>query len=530
MDYRKRAFALRRYCKALRAVGMLAVLALVVAGCGTGSGANAGAGNEAPQYGGVLRVAQATPLTSLDPALGNSGEDHRILYTVFDRLIEYSPDDLLAKPGLATEWTFPDPQTLRLTLRDDVAFTDGTPFNAEAVKFNIERSKTMTGSTIKTDLSTVDSVVVKSEFEVDLKLSIPDSSLVLVLADRAGMMVSPTAVEKMGEDFAAKPVGSGAYTVSEYKTGDKLVLAKNAKYWKKGKPYLDGIEFIFMTDTQARVSALLSGDIQFINSVDPVDIDRIKNTEGMELAEDPSIRHTMFYLNLNKAPLDNLKIRQALMLATDRQEIVDSVYLGAGEIAYNPVVPPSQWAYAPSQKEPYKFNLKKAKALVKESGISGDQLKIQIVTTPTKNYQKFAQVVQSQWQKAGFDVEITIFDRSISHQKFNDEQVGNVSLSSWTGRPDPGLSFSLLLEPGSIFVMNDNPPSDLDALLDAGTAKTGQADRKAAYGKLSDLVTDQVLFMPLVYEAELSAFPAKVKGYTPNLMGKSLFENIWLDE
>ncbi len=170
----------------------MALLSGAVAGVALGSEAGA---QGTPKRGGILRVSAFTNPSSLDPATGGAGSDHAFLFTMYDTLTEWEFDTLKPKPGLAESWSFTDPTTFVLNIRPGVTFHDGTPLDAEAVKFNFERNKTDPKSNIKADLATMASVAVTGPMQVTLKLNTPDAAMPGILSDRAGMMVSPTAVK-----------------------------------------------------------------------------------------------------------------------------------------------------------------------------------------------------------------------------------------------------------------------------------------------------------------------------------------------
>ena len=476
----------------------MAILLVTSACGGTAKSSGDSNGGSEPQRGGVLRVTQEVAITSLDPAHGNSGRDHPVLYAIFDRLINFDPDALTAEPGLATSWSFPDPLTLELELRKDVKFTDGTPFNAEAVKFNIERGKTLQGSTVKQDLTTVSEVTVIDNYKVQLKLSVPDASLPLTLADRAGMMVSPTAVQKLGSEFERKPVGTGPHPVMEWKTDDRIILGRNDQYWQPGQPYLDGIEFIFLNEPQARVAALKSGEVDFTTAIEEIDIPTVQDAPGIKLVKNSTVAMEMMYLNLSMAPLDKVEVRQAMSYGIDREELFSAVANGTGEIAWNSVVPSTHWAYGPSKEKPYPYDPKKAKSLLKSAGYAPGEAALEFIVKPDSRGQKMAQLIQAQLEKSGFKVTLTVVDRAISANLFFGDKKGHGSLSTWTGRPDPGTSYKSLLDADSFYNAGATAPPEVAKLLAAGVATADQKERAKAYGELSDLATDQALLMPLL--------------------------------
>ena len=212
----------------------------------------------APRKGGVLKVAANANPSSLDPTTGGAGSDHTMLFPMYDTLTEWDYETLKPKPGLAESWTFSDPQTLVLNIRTGVTFHDGTPLDAEAVKFNLDRNKTDQRSNLKADLATVASVDVTGPQQVTLKLSQPDAALPGILSDRAGMMVSPTAVKANG-NIDRKPVGAGAYAFVSWTDNEKLIVKRYDKYWRAGERYLDGIEFAIIPEVATGVRSVVAG-------------------------------------------------------------------------------------------------------------------------------------------------------------------------------------------------------------------------------------------------------------------------------
>ena len=167
----------------------MALISGAVAGMALGGNARA---QGAPKRGGILRISAFTNPSSLDPTTGGAGSDHAFLFTMYDTLTEWDYETLKPKPGLAESWNFIDPTTFVLNIRPDVTFHDGTPLDAEAVKFNFERNKSDPKSNIKADLATVASVEITGPMQITLKLNTPDAAMPGILSDRAGMMVSPS--------------------------------------------------------------------------------------------------------------------------------------------------------------------------------------------------------------------------------------------------------------------------------------------------------------------------------------------------
>jgi len=233
-----------------------------------------------PKKGGVLKVSANANPSSLDPQTGGSGSDHSFLYPMFDTLIDFEPATLKALPGLAESWSNPDPRTLLLNIRSGVAFHDGTPLDAAAVKFNLDRARTDARSNIKGDLVTVEGVEVVGPQQVAIKLKQPDSALLLILSDRAGMMSSPKAMQELGKDYDRKPVGAGPMKFVSWNDNEKVVYAKNDNYWKTVQPYLDGLEMNVIPEINTALRAVVASQNDFVYFLSPQQkqlVDRAKN-------------------------------------------------------------------------------------------------------------------------------------------------------------------------------------------------------------------------------------------------------------
>src|SRR5215472_8377770 len=183
----------------MRRVGIAIALVLFLGACGGGNGTSGGTSNGTPKMGGTLRVAQDSEINTLDPNTSGLLVEREIYYNMYDSLLGIDAK-LNFVPGLATSWKYTDPQTLVLTLRQGVKFQDGTDFNADAVKFNLDRYRTSTdpAAARKSDLASVQSVEATSPNTVTLHLKRPDATLLAAMVDRAGMMLSPTAVKQLG--------------------------------------------------------------------------------------------------------------------------------------------------------------------------------------------------------------------------------------------------------------------------------------------------------------------------------------------
>ena len=473
--------------------------------------------------GGVLKVSAPTNPSSLDPATGGSGQDHAFLYPIFDTLVEFDFPTLKALPGLAESWKFPDPKTLVLNLRSGVQFHDGTPLDAEAVKFNLERNRTDARSSIKADLLTVDTIEVTGPLQVTLKLKQPDSALPLILSDRAGMMCSPKAVKELGKDHDRKPVGSGPYRCTGWNDNEKVTYARNDKYWKPGQPLLDGLEFAVITETNTGLRSVVAGQNDFVYFLSPQQktvIDRAKNLTSVT---GPTLYCVQIFLNYGRPPLDNPKVRLAINHAIDRIAYSKATMGGLAEPAWM-ALPSAHWAYDAKLADGWPHDPDKAKKLLAEAG-HPNGIDITLLGYSDQRSQQRQEVLIEQFSKAGIRCKWTTGSIPEMSAAFFADKKGEGLLAAWTGRPDPSLTYSLMFSKDAYYNAGRTEwsPELTAALLETRASEDLEA-RKAAFAKVQKIVVDAALVVPLVFQLELDAQVAKVKGYRPNLLGKPRFD------
>jgi len=320
-----------------------------------------------PTKGGTLRLAMPYNPAALDPMTGRNLPDLNTLYAVFDALIDFAPDTLELKPGLARSWTFTDPKTLVLELVDGVNFHDGTPFNADAVKFNLDRYKTDQRSNVKADLASVDSVEVTGESQVTLKLNRPNAGMPAMLSNRVGLIVSPKSVQDNGGNVDRKPVGTGPFTFVSWQDNDSIILKRNDKYWKPSLPYLDGVDIKIINELNTAVRAVVAGERDLavnLQAPQKVIADKSPNVAAVAV---PSLVLYGGFINYGKPPLDDLRLRQALNYAINRDEINKIAAAGLGQPS-SAIFPKEYWACDPTTQNFYPYDPASASSFFALSG------------------------------------------------------------------------------------------------------------------------------------------------------------------
>ncbi|ERS14719.1 peptide ABC transporter [Alcanivorax sp. PN-3] len=482
------------------------------------------------QTGGQATLTVSAPAnpSSLDPATGGSGSDHVLLFPMYDTLVNWNPATLSATPGLAQKWSFPDPKTLVLELRPGVTFHDGTPFNAEAVKINLDRSRTAEFSNIRQDLSSVDQVEVSGEHVVTLHLKNPDTALPLILSDRAGMMVSPKALADNNNRVDRNPVGAGFMRFQKWDDGSEVAMTRYADYNGPNKPAVGAISFKIITDSATRLRSVMSGQAQMAYHLDGRQKQMIERLPTLQGFADPTIYCYQFYMNMARKPLDDVRVRQAINYAVDREAFVRVAMAGAGEPAFMNL-PKSHWAYDPETAKLYSHDPDKARALLKEAG-HPDGIELDLRGYNDQSSVQMQEVLMEQFSKVGIRGRFrtgTIADMSAAY--FGQEKAGHMLLSAWTGRPDPSLSYSLLYSGTSYFNAGQvKPPEGFDQALLDSRSSDDQSQRQQALARVQRIVMENALVVPLAFRQSIVAATAELQGFENNLLGKPKFNNVSL--
>ena len=387
----------------------------------------------------TLRIGLAEDPDILDPSLARTFVGRIVFAGLCDKLLDLD-DKLNIVPQLATSYQWAaDNKSLTLKLRDGVTFHDGEKFDAAAVKFNIERHKTIQGSNRRGELKPVTTVEVLDAHTVRLNLSAPFAPLLSVLADRAGMMVSPKAATAADNKFGTNPVCSGPFKFVERVAQDRIVLERFPAYWNKSAIHFDKVIYRPIVDATVRLANLRSGQLDFIERVAPSDIASIKADPKLSISRITELGYQGITINVAKSDLAkqnalgrDARVREAFELSLDRAGIVQVAMDGEGDPG-NQWISPSNSFYAKNNPIP-KRDVARAKALLKEAGVTNPV--VNLMTATTADAQRIAQVVQAMAKEAGFEVKIqsTEFATSLN---LADKGQFDAYILAWSGRADP---------------------------------------------------------------------------------------------
>ncbi len=451
----------------------------------------------------VLSVGQVAEPQSLDPHAVTATNDFRITVNLYDGLVRFGAGSLEVEPALAENWDISEDGTVyTFDLRDGVTFHDGTDFDAEAVKFNFDRMLDEdhpyhdTGPfPLSFFFSAVQEVEVVDDLTVRFHLDEPYAPLLSNLAYPTGLLVSPAAVEAHGEDYGRNPVGTGPYQFTGWEANRQVALQKNADYWA-GEPGLEGVVFRPITDGNARVNEMLSGGIDLMVEV-PSDLVGTFREDPTFTVHEQAGPHVWFLiLNMREEPFDDVRVRQAVNYAIDKETMVNDVLQGTATVADSVVPPAFAWAYN-DQLEGYPYDPERARELLDEAGY-GDGVDITFLVTQGGSGMldsvAMGTAIQADLADVGINAEIESYEWNTYLGIVNPglEGEGNMAQMSWmTNDPDtlPFLTLRSDAMPddgGFNSGYYSNP--EVDALLDQARRATDQDERAALYREVQEIV------------------------------------------
>ena len=496
-----------------RAVPVLVtVLALGLTACGGGSGGSsaapegAGPDERAVKKGGDLVLALAEDPDVLDPSLARTLVGREIFVNFCEKLYDVD-EDLKIIPQLASALpeTSPDGKTVTIALREGLVFNDGTPFDATAVKTSIDRHIAIKGSARKSELAAVAGVEVVDPKTVRLTLKQPFSPLTGQLADRAGMVMSPTALKKLGDDFGTAPVCVGPFSFASRQAGTSISLKKSDQYYDKEAVNLDSITYKVITDANVRLANVRSGDVQVSERIAATDVEKVEQDGTLRLVTGEPLGYQGISINIGNTkgvgepvgkvttPLGSKpELREAFELSLDRNTINQVAFAGKYVPGCFPLAPGNP--YLDESLTCTERDLDKAKELIASSGVpSPVPVKLMIGTSPENL--RIGQVIQSLAKEAGFDVQIdaTEFASALDASdagKYEAFQVG------WSGRVDPDGNINDFLSTGGARNISGLSDPAVDEALAASRASSDMAERKEAFTTALKVAAEQ---RPIIY-------------------------------
>jgi len=460
----------------------------------------------------------------LDPTLSRTYVGRIIYEHMCEKLYEID-ENLKIFPQLAAALpTFSDGgKTVTIKLRSGVKFNDGTPLNAEAVRYSLDRHLTMKGSSRRSELELVTSIEVVDPLTVRLRLKAPFSPLVAMLADRAGMPVSPTQANKLGDKFGTAPICVGPWAFAERVPQDRIVLEKSPHYFDPGQAKFDRIVFRIIADDNVRLANLRSGDIDMMHLVAPTDAASLRKEGRFELSSVTGLHYQSLTINLhnkngkNTPPVDlgtpmanDPRVREALDLSLDREALNQVAWDGQYTPGCTPLSPVSPF-YDKGRKCPTR-DVAKARKLLADAGLAGGySFELTIVNDPQQR--RLGEVIQGMAKEAGFNISLRPAEFA-SALKDDDNGKLQVFLVGWSGRVDPDGNIHQFHTCGGSLNTTGACDEAIDALLNKTREVSDQAQRTALYKEAIDkMVLGRRNLIYLYHQNYLVAYPKNLKNY-----------------
>lgn len=469
-----------------------------------------------------LVIAWLSDPPSMDPHMSTDQQTSVMTTHIYDTLVIHDKD-LNIQPGLAESWKAIDELTWEFKLRQGVKFTDGSPFNAEVVKANIDRMQDPEVASPRASLvGMIKEVKVVDEYTVQLVTEYAFSPLLAHLAHSAVGMISAEAIkldyekvkagEKGGAYLAQNPVGTGVFKLESWNPGQEVKLVANADYWGD-KAKVERVTFKVVSEEGTRIAELETGYAHIIDPVSPSSISRIESTDGMSLNRQASLSLSYIGFNNDKKPFNDVRVRQALSMAINKDEIISGVYEGTGIPAVGPLAPDVN-GYDATVK-PIEHNIDKAKELLKEAGYEGG-FSTTIWTNDNPERIKVAEYVQSKLKELNVEVKIEVVEWGayLAQTAEGKHDMFILGWSTVTADADYGM-YELFHsknvgEPGNRTFTKD---PELDKLLDAGRKENDPEQRKLIYKQAQEKLVELAPMLYIHHQEYLNGVSSKVEGF-----------------
>ncbi|MFA5568470.1 MAG: ABC transporter substrate-binding protein [Trueperaceae bacterium] len=440
----------------------------------------------------TVRIATSLAPNSLQPAEATGLPDAAVIRTMFEGLVGFLDGKLVTE--LAESWSANDDATAyTFKLHEGVKFHDGTPFDANAVKAYYEwvLDPNSRGARGRSQLKDISNIEVLGDYDVRIDLSRPNGAFIYLLAISNARIASPASLEKYGDDISRHPVGTGPFKFVSWSEGQSVVVERNADYW--GEPAkVDGLEFVVVNNAATRVAMLQSGEVLFVEALPPQLVPVIEAAPGLDVVSTKTNFLRILELNTTKAPFTDVRVRQALNYAIDKQQLVNVAVAGLATVMTAPI-PATTFGYA--EQPPYTYDPEKARSLLAEAGYpNGFDMKV--LTFTGDEYRTVGQVLQQMFAAVGVKMTLdqqergALVDQIFKPMGENPTQAALVGASASTGDADLAITTSFLEQsfpPAAnnwSFYENDQ----VEKLVADARATGDQATRKQLYAEALGII------------------------------------------
>ena len=484
------------------------------------------AGHELEQGGDLTMGLSAEP-DQLDPTTSSSLYTRYVMSAICEKLYDIDAEGDLVPQLAAKLPTLSDGgRRVTIPLRTGIEFADGTPFDAAAVRTTLLRHLNKDDSARAAELGPITDITAPDDSTVVLDYKTPFAPITASLADRAGMIMSPTALAELGDDFGNAPVCVGPFRFVDRVPATSITVEKDPNYYDADRVLLDSITYRIITDANIRAANLLSGDVQVIDTVSPQDVEVLEREPGIGLLQTGSLGYQAITFNVGNTdgvgeppgeidtPLaQDRRVRQAFELSLDREALVNSVFSNWFEPACSPIAPTTEFA-TPASKACPPYDPDKSLALLEEAGVD-PPLELSMKVSNTPDTLRLAQAIQGSVSDGGFDIEI----QPVEYTTLLDTQTrGDFELLQlgWSGRIDPHGNMYAFLATGQSSNYSGYSNPRVDRLLTKAAQQVDTQQRARTYGQVIDQVHRDDPLIYLYRQRNLTA-------YSDDLVGVSVY-------
>ena len=515
--------------------GALLTLPGLLAACGgggDGEGAGTGTVEGDVKKGGRFSMARNEEPLSLDPIIPSDNGSIWVIYQMFDQLTTVNEDSSGIAPSLAESWEVsPDGTIYTFTIKQGVTFHDGSPMTMDDVVFSLERVFDPEGSGYSFLFGTVDGVQGVDDSTLEIRLKEPFTPLLDNLNVFPASIVPKAAVEADAEGFASNPIGTGPFKLQEFAKGRHVHLVKHDGYWKSDRPHVDEVFIPYVTDDNTRILRVQGGEVDAAVAIPYAQIDQLDAQDDINVQIEELFRFDGMWLNHEKAPLDDVKVRQALNYATDKESMLKSIFFDKVEIA-NHMMP--KMKYWREDVPAYEYDPERAQSLIDESKAAGGFKLPVVIPTGDVIIQQIAQIMKESYATIGVEVEITNLDIGTAYTNFS--QFNYIAGANWYITSDvPGpdelaaIQFDYSAASGTkSFFTNYNSERATQLVNEAG--RGDDAAREQAFGELQQLVMDDAVLVALFFTPARAALQTYVRDFKTVKTAWWRLEDVWLDK
>jgi len=463
----------------------------------------------------TLRMAWSQDATGLDPHKQTAFASLRLLELVYEPLVRLDAD-LNVVPAIASEWEFSeDAQTLTFMLDPDATFSNGAQVTAADVKASFERLlDEATSAAARSNFLSIESIDTPDEATVVFNLNTPDVPILVAMATINAAIVPASEIE--AGSIGTTAIGSGPFTLDSWEPNSREVLSANPE-WAGGELAIDGIDISVLPDETAILASLRAGQIDFALLNDPLIATLVPNEPNLELNRVGVLAYNVLQLNPSRAPMDNLKVRQAMSCAIDRQDIIDAALAGEGTVT-GPLTMPA-FAQDPSDLFCYEQDLDMARQLMEEAGVDGFTATVIAATGEPPVAASEAQVLQSQLAEIGINLEIEMMELNVYVDTWLSGEF-DMAVAQNGGRPDPYPMYNrYFTAEGNLVHVSNFTDETLDSLMKQGQAETDPATRVEIFQEFERHLAEQAPWLWLSTGYSYTAQRDTVSGFEPSPTG-----------